>query len=67
MGTVRPTASSEVVPCVGEKGTDELKTESPKAMINEETPVDRRCNDDSSEGHTQQTVTSLIFYSYSSN
>ena len=63
---VRPTTSSEVVPCVGEKGTDELKTESPKATINEGTHVDHRGNNDSSERHSQHPVTSLVIYSYSS-
>ena len=67
MSTVRPTTSSEVRPRVGEEGMDEGKIKFPKGTIGEATCVDPRSIDNSSERHSQRTVTSLIIHSYPSN
>ena len=64
MSTVRPAASSEVGPCVGQKVMSELKMVSPMVTMSEETYVDRKSNGDSSNRHSQQTVSSFIIYSY---
>lgn len=60
-------ANSEFGSCIGDKGMDEVKMESPKATNNEGTRVDPGSNDDSPKTLSRQTVTSFIIYPYSSD